>query len=110
MMQGGNEMPRTIPKDANLKPLVVRLPTAWHAAIQRQATKTNRNLQGQMIEIVEYYLRESNEFPDKDILLALKNEATTFPSGEVPCSTMPLADVPAPGSRVLVVPGGEEAQ
>jgi hypothetical protein len=56
-------MPKTVQDDVATKPVMVRLPLAWYSAIQRQAKKNNRNIQGQMRQIVEDFLRATKELP-----------------------------------------------
>jgi hypothetical protein len=64
-------MPRSINVAAEeSKPLVVRVPLSWYEAIQRHALKGHRNLQGQMLEIVELYLREKKELPANELVSA----------------------------------------
>jgi hypothetical protein len=74
MLQGGSEMPKRTPRTDELKPLIARVPPAWHAAFERQASKRNRNLNGQMCELVKQFLRETKEIVEDEPVVARDNQ------------------------------------
>jgi hypothetical protein len=66
-------MPKKTPRLDDLKPLVARVPSAWHAAFERQALKRNRNLNGQMCELVKQFLCETKEIVEDEPVVARGN-------------------------------------
>jgi hypothetical protein len=66
-------MPKTAKRLDELKPLVARVPPSWHAAFERQASKRNRNLNGQLCELVKEFLRETKEIVEDEPVIPRGN-------------------------------------
>jgi hypothetical protein len=67
------EMPKTTKRLEELKPLVARVPPAWHEAFERQASKRNRDLTGQLCELVKEFLRETKEIVEDEPVITRGN-------------------------------------
>jgi hypothetical protein len=67
-MQGGNTMSRPKTDIADYKGLMLRLPTTYLEACKRQAKKQHRSLNGQLIDVIEHWLRELQEIPDHELV------------------------------------------
>ena len=59
-------MPREKTEISDYKGLMLRLPVPWLEACKRQAQKRHRSLNGQLLEVVEQWLRDTKEITDHE--------------------------------------------